>query len=72
MALSGSVNHIETDLGQLFRRQGIALPYLIFSVSTNTTVISEPCEHGLSSTIKLQRLLEFDYDRYYYTKKSSK
>lgn len=27
-----------------------AKPRLIFSPSTNTTVISEPCEHGLSST----------------------
>ena len=34
------------------RRQRVnAKPRLILSPSTNTTVISEPCEHGLSSTM---------------------
>lgn len=59
---SGSVDHIAScDLGLPSAvKAARALPYLIFSVSTNTTVISEPCEHGLSSTNieRLQRLLE--------------
>lgn len=59
---SGSVDHIaRSDLGLPSAVKALkALPYLIFSVSTNTTVISDPCEHGLSSTNenRLQRLLE--------------
>jgi len=62
VALSGSLDHIaKSDLGLTSAvKAKTALPYLIFSVSTNTTVISEPCEHGLSSTNKncLQRLPE--------------
>ena len=44
------VSTISKGLRFSFRRQPYQLPYLIFSVSTNTTTISEPCEHGLSST----------------------
>ena len=49
MALYAYFNRI-IDLGY-FGAVSFKLPQVIFSLSTNTTVISEQCEHGLSSTL---------------------